>query len=283
MKEYLHYLCTECWFTRWLVFPIASLYLLLLIIGVFFSDDIIFHPGHASYQDDKDIIKLTTADGMRISARYLPEPGAQYTILYSHGNAEDLGEEIETYARFADMGFAIFTYDYHGYGTSEGRASERNTYQDIDAAYNYLTGTLHIPPRQIIIYGRSLGGGPSVDLAARKPAAGLVLQSCFATAFRARTQISLLPFDKYRSIDKIGHVRCPVLVIHGRADFIIPFHHGEMLYNAVRTPKEHLWVDDAGHNDIITAAGDRYPEAMQNFVALLDTASRKEQRIISPG
>ncbi|HEX2950007.1 MAG TPA: alpha/beta hydrolase, partial [Armatimonadota bacterium] len=231
-------------FVRRILLPFCGLYIVLLLIGVFFSDSLIFNPGnHSGYHDDSSIVKLITADGMKISAQFLPNEDAKYTILYSHGNGEDLGEDESLLTGLHDLGFSVFAYDYHGYGTSEGKPCETTTYQDINTAYRYLTTTRHIPTENIIVYGRSLGGGPSVDLASRKPVGGLILQSCFATAFRARTQIALLPFDKFRSIDKIGRVRCPVLIMHGKSDYVIPFHHGVQLYNAVKTPKLHFWVN----------------------------------------
>ena len=214
------------WFTRWVFVPVIALYLLFLLFAVTCADSIVFanHPAH--YEDSADILKLTTADGMKISARYLPNPTAAYTILYSHGNGEDLGDDAQLLENLNAMGFAVFAYDYHGYGTSEGTPNETKTYQDIDAAYTYLTAGLHIPANRIIIYGRSLGGGPAIDLATRKPAAGLIIQSTFVSAYRAFTRIPLVPFDEFRNIDKIGRVQCPVLVIHGTADGVVPFAQG---------------------------------------------------------
>lgn len=257
-------------FARWVFLPILGLYLVLFCVGLFVSDSLIFRPHNASYHDDQTILKLTTADGIKISARYLPNPPATYTILYSHGNGEDLGDDRGLLQGLHDLGFSVLSYDYHGYGTSDGSPSEAIAYKDIDAAYAYLTTTLKIPTNRIIVFGRSLGGGPSVDLASRRPVGGLVVESSFMTAFRARTQVALLPFDKFRSIEKIGRVRCPVLVMHGTSDYVIPFHHGVELYTAVRSPKCHLWVEGAGHNNLRRIAGNRYPKAIRAFMALVE-------------
>src|SRR5205823_9422955 len=99
----------------------------------------IFLPPPASYGDDGRGVSLTTADGVRITAIHLANEHAEYTILYNHGNAEDLGLIAPTLARLRDWGFAVFAYDYRGYGTSQGTASERGAYKDIDAAYDHLT------------------------------------------------------------------------------------------------------------------------------------------------
>ncbi len=127
------------------------------------SDGMIFLPQPSRYQDSSAIIKLTSGDGITISAVYLPSSQSGYTILYSHGNAEDLGNIQPVLQHLHQIGFSVFAYDYRGYGTSRGRPSERNAYKDIDSAYNYLTQQLGIPPERIIAYGRSVGGGPAVD------------------------------------------------------------------------------------------------------------------------
>src|SRR5262249_58532580 len=107
-------------------------------------------------------LSLTTADGARIPGVYLRNERADHTILYSHGNAEDLGLIARSLGRFRDLGFAVFAYDYRGYGTSQGKASENGTYRDIDAAYDHLTRVLGIPANRIIAYVRSAGGGPAL-------------------------------------------------------------------------------------------------------------------------
>src|SRR6267142_1181239 len=111
--------------------------------------------------------------------------------------------------------------------------------------------------------------GNAVDLASRRPLAGLIVESGFVTAFRVMTRLPLLPFDKFRNIDKIGHVRCPVLVMHGEADEIVPLWHGQRLFQAAPPPKRLLAVAGAHHNDFMWVAGERYARALREFEALL--------------
>jgi abhydrolase domain-containing protein 17 len=132
---------------------------------------------------------------------------------------------LPTLDRLNKWGFSVFAYDYRGYGTSDGSPSENNAYQDADVAYSYLTKELKIPPQQIIIYGQSLGGGAATELAAKHPVAGLILESTFTSAFRVVVPIPILPFDKFTNRDKLSRVRCPVLVMHGEADDVIPLQH----------------------------------------------------------
>lgn len=230
-----------------------------------------FLPPPASYQDKPPFIKLKTPNQQEITAVYLPNPQAKYTILYSHGNAEDLGDILPRLYQLRDLGVNIFAYDYQGYGTSQGSPSEINAYEDINTAYEYLTQTLKVQPSQIIVYGRSIGSGPSVDLAMRQSVGGLILESAFTTIFRVVTKIPLYPFDKFVNIQKIPQVSAPVLILHGDADMVIPFAHGQELFNAVTHPhKLSLWVKDAGHNDLLETAGNSYMEKMHEFLQLLD-------------
>lgn len=239
-------------------------------IYVFFdADRLIFLPPPASYADTPNILKLKTANGDRISAIYLPNSTATHTLLYAHGNAEDLGQILPVLQQLREIGFAVFSYDYRGYGTSIGKPSERHAYEDINAAYQYLNQHLNIPATQIIAYGRSVGGGSAIDLASRQPLGGLVVESSFVTAFRVITRIPIFPFDKFANISKIDRVNCPVLVMHGTADEVIPFWHGQQLFEAVQSQKQALWVEGAGHNDLSEVAGDRYVQALQKFSASL--------------
>ncbi|HEV2905322.1 MAG TPA: alpha/beta hydrolase, partial [Pyrinomonadaceae bacterium] len=137
--------------------------------------------------------------------------------------------------------------------------------EDIDAAYDYLTQVLKIPPDRIIAHGRSLGGAVAIDLASRKPLSGLIVESSFVSAFRVVTGYRIFPFDKFRNADKIKQVRCPLLIIHGRQDEVIPFWHGEQLFGIANNPKTNLWVDGAGHNNLKIVAGAEYARALKAF------------------
>ena len=245
------------------------LYGALCLVALLVADRMIFLPPPATYRDGAEIVKLRTADGVRISAVHLPHASAPYTLLVSHGNAEDLGDIRPHLERLRALGFSVLAYDYRGYGTSEGTPSERGTYADIDAVYAYLTRELGVPPARIIAYGRSVGSGPAVDLAAREPLGGLVVESGFTTAFRVPTRVRLFPFDKFDNLDKIPRVRCPVLVMHGRADEIVPFGHGEALWRAALQPKRFFWAERAGHNDFWLVDERGAMRALLEFAALL--------------
>jgi fermentation-respiration switch protein FrsA (DUF1100 family) len=241
----------------------------------YLAEKIIFQPQPSSYKDTNQIIKMNSS-GVSISAIHLHNPEAHYTILFSHGNAEDIGNALPTLEKVKSMGFSVFAYDYQGYGTSLGSPSEENAFKDVKAAYNYLVNNLGVSPDRIIAYGRSLGGAVAVDLAQRHPLGGLIVESSFVTAYRVVTKIPLFPFDKFKSISKIKQVRCPVLVIHGKRDEIIPFSDGEKLFLEANEPKLSYWVEEAAHNNLLRIAANGYEKALWDFVALIEK-NRKDE------
>ncbi|WP_413168265.1 alpha/beta hydrolase [Capilliphycus salinus ALCB114379] len=256
---------------------LTSAIIIYLGVGIwayFGTDRLIFFPPPASYTQTNDLIQFSAENGDRITALYLPNPESQYTILYSHGNAEDIGQTRFHLKQLRDIGFSVLVYDYPGYGTSSGKPTVKGTYHAINAAYNYLTQKLNIPPHQIIVYGRSVGGGPSVDLASRQPVGGLIIESSFVSIFRVVTRIRLFPFDKFPNLAKISRVNCPVLIMHGDRDQVIPFWHGEKLYAKANEPKMSFWVEGADHNNVLDVAGQRYQETLQKFIKLVENNSR---------
>ena len=243
----------------------VGVYLALFLYAVFLSDGVIFQPHPSSYKDGPETIKLTTTTGKRISAVYLRNPAAPYVLLVSHGNAEDLGDLRFWLEDLRKTGFSVLAYDYEGYGTSEGKPSEQAAYSDESSAYDYLIQTQGFQAEKIIILGRSVGSGPAVHIAARKPVAGLVLQSPFVSAFRVLTRIPLLPFDKFPNYKEIGRVRCPVLIIHGQSDQVIAPWHGKKLFELANQPKTYLPIPKADHNDVEMIAGKVYYQALIEF------------------
>ncbi|MCL2700533.1 MAG: alpha/beta hydrolase [Phycisphaerae bacterium] len=254
---------------------LAGAYLFGVIVATGCINRIMYHPPRpASYSDGEGILKLTTADGTKIAAMHLQNPAARYTILYSHGNGEDMGQMEPYYRMFDSAGYNVLAYDYHGYGTSEGSPSEEATYADIDAAYDYLVTQAGVEPSRILVLGRSLGSGPATDLAMRKPVGGLILESSFTSAFRVATRWPIFPRDRYRNLEKLPNVHCPVLFIHGRQDNLLPFWHAEKNFHAANEPKQFYWVESAGHNNLMLVAGTKYFDTLKEFVSLIE--SRQE-------
>ncbi len=254
--------------TRVLIWS-GGFYLFLNLFALLATNRMIFVPQNPSYHHLPNEVKITSGNGERINAVFLENPRAKHTILFSHGNAEDLGNVIGFMRQFHLLGYSVLMYDYRGYGTSEGSPSVRKAKQDIEAAYRWLVEEKKVAPEAIIAHGRSLGGAPATWLAAHHPVGGLVIESTFVSTFRVRTRWPLLPWDKFNTLRQIKKVECPVLVMHGRDDKSIPFWHAQKLYAAAPGEKMHLWIDGGQHNDYAYVAGPDYIRSFQSFAERL--------------
>lgn len=260
------------WICRLAVAAVA--YGLVVAWAAASADGMIFHPAMASGRRPADAISIPLGNGQSLGALYLSNPGARFTVWYFYGNAESLGDVEPMLRELHRRGFGVFAIDYPGYGLSTGVPSEKALSAATRAAAAHLRDRLGVPPERLVAFGRSLGGGPAVELAVSEPIAGLVLQSTFMSAFRVVTRWPLLPFDRFKNLAKIPRVRCPVLVMHGTADEVIPLAHGQALFAAVKSPKSRLWVDGAGHNNLPEVAGETMWSAVRDFAAGLPAPTR---------
>ncbi len=246
-----------------------GVYLGLQFVLYFYADELIFQPPRASYGDSFDITELTVGNGETISLYSRPNATANQTVLYIHGNAEDLGTIKPALDHLHALGMSVAAFDYRGYGMSSGTPSEANSYEDADAAYQHLVAELKIDPKNIIVFGRSLGGAVAIDLASRRPVGGLIVESSFVSAFRVVTGYPIFPYDRFESAAKIASVRCPVLVIHGTSDEVIPIWHGKALFDETVSPKYAYWVEGAGHNNVMLRGGADYDTTLRAFFRFL--------------
>lgn len=240
----------------------------LACLALFFAETLMFPVPQRSYRDDSLVIKLPVEGVGHISAVLLRHGGTRRTILYSHGNGEDLGMIMQRLGPLRDAGFNVFAYDYPGYGTSDGEPTEQNVYAAADAAYRYLTGHLRLQGEEIVLYGRSLGGAPTLRLAARNEVGGVITESAFTSAFTVPVPRRLLWWDKFDNLRQLRQVQCPVLIIHGRQDGIVPFRHAEALLEAAPPQSQFLFVE-SGHNNVVEAGGEIYWRALQRYFALV--------------
>ena len=166
------------------------------------------------------------------------------TILYSHGNGENVSHLVDWAEQMRrDFRCNVLVFDYAGYGKSEGTPTAPGVLNDGLAALTYLNQKEEIPTNQIILYGFSLGGSVTIDLASKHEVKALIVESSFTSlGDMGRNMLSFLPAEyllreQLASIKKIGKVRCPVFISHGRADHVIPFSQGERLFEAANEPK----------------------------------------------
>lgn len=220
---------------------------------------LLFQPPPPTYIHPSRYFWLTNSYGARIPAFFAETPNAKVTILFSHGNAEDLGMIFDWFVDLArSLRVNVMAYDYSGYGKADGTVHEDNCYADIEAAYRYLREVRQLQPEQIVLYGRSLGSGPSCYLASKtaregRSIAGVILQSPLLSAYRVAFNFRFtMAGDKFPNIDYAPAIRCPVFIVHGTQDEVVPFWHGQDLFLAL--PQEWrakpFWVEGAGHNNI---------------------------------
>jgi len=219
-----------------------------------------------------DLVYLTTSEDERIPAVHVKsprQPGSRrhLTLLYSHGNAEDIGLHLPYIDELAkDLKVDVFSYEYVGYSLSRlqgAQPSEDGCIRSVDAAWRYLVDELKIPPKDIVIFGRSIGSGPSVDLASRKvegssgsplDVAGVLLQSPIESgarvAFGPMTSYLGYSLDIFKNYEKIDKITAPVAIMHGTTDTVVKVANGENLHKSLKSPFRPLWIDGHGHNDM---------------------------------
>jgi fermentation-respiration switch protein FrsA (DUF1100 family) len=228
-------------------------------------------------------VEFTAPDGVRLVAwRFDPLAGDSTTrwALVLHGNAGNLSTpgRPEHTRQFLGLGLGVFAVDYRGYGESDGRPSEAGLYTDARAAYDFLRDSIGVPPARIVIYGHSLGSAVAVELATTAPAAGLIIEGAFTSAPDLGGEIypflptRLLARNRFDSIHRIGALRMPLLVIHGRDDGTIPIAHGRRLFAAAPEPKRFLEVA-GGHDDAYRVGAAAYEAGIAAFLASLPPAA----------
>lgn len=202
-------------------------------------------------------LKLATPDGETLDGWVVPadtKREAHGLVIFFHGNAGNIGHRLDYLRMFHDLGLATLIVDYRGYGRSSGAPSEEGTYLDAAALWRHATQVLGFPADRIVLFGESLGGGVAAQLAAGNRPGALVLASTFTSVPDMGTDlypflpVQLLARIRYETLVRLPLIACPVMVIHSRNDDVIPFKHGERLFEAARPPKQFLEIE-GGHND----------------------------------
>lgn len=257
-----------------LLFALGMAYAGLNAYALLRSPALIFPAPASSYADNPSIFKLTTRDGTVISAYLLTAESTNgaasgldgQLLLYSHGNGEDIGMIRPFLEQFQRRGISVLAFDYPGYGTSGGEPTEAGCYAAIEAAYAHAVDALGFKPNAITLYGRSLGSGPATWLAQRESVRAVIMDGAFTSTFRVLTEVKLLPWDRFDNYARLPDIDCPILVIHGTEDRTVPFSHALRIWKRIEGPKQKLFVEGAGHGDLLEHAGLRYWDTVMDFI-----------------
>lgn len=192
------------------------------------------------------------------------------TVLFSHGNAGNIGDRLKSISIFRDMGFNVVVYDYGGYGDSTGTTSEKRCYADIRAVWRYTRDVLDIPADEIVLFGRSLGAGPTTQLATEELVGAVVIESAFRSVPKIiREHNRWMPGwifgrNRFDNESKVGEILSPIIVVHGELDTLIPYAHGRCLYDLAPEPKAFLDIHGE-HHEGFWKSGAVYTDGLMAF------------------
>jgi fermentation-respiration switch protein FrsA (DUF1100 family) len=245
-------------------------YVGLMVFAAAFANRLVFPIPPASYKDSPDIIKFPFDDsGRTVSMIFLAHPNAKHLIFYHHGNGEDLQHVLPKAQYLRDAGYSVLAWDYPGYGTSDGRPSEKLILQIAEKIWKRIPEDFNYPHNRVIHYGYSLGGGPSLWLAKQYECAGVIAEGTFTSIFRVGLPVKLLPWDLFDNQKWIRDIKCPILIMHGTDDKTVPFSHAKKLYELAPDPKSFTWVSNGRHSDLLNLFEETYRDSLKRFTEML--------------
>ncbi len=227
----------------------------------------------ADVRMDYEDVSIETTDGVTLHGWFIAGRSPR-VLLFFHGNAGNISHRLDSIRQFRNLELSILIVDYRGYGQSAGRTSESGIYRDADAAWRYLTETRRVSPSDVVIFGRSLGASVAAQLATRQRPLALIVESSFTSVPDIAQE--LYPWLPTRWLSRLSHatrdyireVRCPVLVVHSRDDEIIPYHHGQAIFEAAPEPRTLLTLRGS-HNDAFLLDESTYIEGLWTFLMRL--------------
>ncbi|PQJ35007.1 alpha/beta hydrolase [Salinibacter sp. 10B] len=260
------------------------------IVGLAFAfqDQLLFQPSSRLLATpdeagmDYETVHVSTEDGETLHGWWIPaadtsretSPGefAKQTLLFFHGNAGNISGRLESVQQFHRLGLNVLIVDYRGYGQSTGSPSEEGIYRDAEACWEYLTEAQNLVPQEIIVFGRSMGGGPATWLAARLSPGAVILESVFTNVpdigahHYSFLPVRALATNQFDNESRVAEIDAPKLHIHSREDRVVPFELGRQVYEAAAEPKQFLEIQ-GGHNDGFLVSAETYLRTIDDFLA----------------
>lgn len=227
----------------------------MLLDSLIFFPDRDMPPTPAGLEDRR----IRTSDGETLHAWLAREADERAPVLlWSHGNAGNIGNRAGIVLAFAGEGLGVLAYDYRGYGRSTGRPTETGVYRDAEAAFDSLVAG-GVSPERIVCFGESLGGAVSIRLATVRPCRAVAVASAFTSLGDVGRKhygpLAGLVGSRFDSLSRIRSLEVPLFVAHGDRDEIVPYALGERLFEAANEPREFHRVRGFHHNDVLGAPG----------------------------
>ena len=253
---------------------------LMLTIGLaayfkLFGNRFIFYPEKTiasvpqlNYED----VSFAAIDGAKLHGWFIPFAKSERVFVISHGNAGNIGDRAEM-GEYINREFqaSVLMYDYRGYGRSEGSPSEEGLYSDLRGALSYVRSRGYAPDA-IYLIGQSLGTAVTVEVAGHEPVAGIILEAPFPSVRAlARSYTFSIPLDyflsaRFDSASKIGFIKVPIVVVHGKADPVIPFALGRQLFEGATSRKQFFAVEAPIHEGAMMALGVERTREIREFL-----------------
>jgi len=269
---------------RGLIAAIAAAYLIIVSALWYWQASFIFQPSALVETTPGDLgVKFEKValpiGGGQVAGWWVPSQDPQAaTLIYSHGNATNIGANVQDVVRFQKAGLNVFIYDYRGYGESTGGPPrEKLAYEDAERAWTYLVNERRISPATIVIYGHSLGGVVAIDLASRHADAGALIVESTLTSIADLADgmrvgrllpVRLILTERFDALSRIRAVHVPTLILQGQED-ASHLSMGQRLYDAANDPKQRVVIPGGGHNDSAEMNPTAYFGALNGFLSRL--------------
>ena len=254
------------------------IYFFILISTYIFQRNLLYHPTENNYSGDQILVsiekvKINTQDSIELMSWYHNKNVNNYkTILFLHGNAGSLENRIHKINHFKDMNINFLLVAWRGFSGNKGTPTEKGLYEDAESAVRWLKSK-GVRENNIIVYGESLGTGVATEIAQNKNFAGIILESPFTSMIDAGKDkypylpVRLLLKDRYESNKKIKNINNPILIIHGKADNIVPFYMGKKMYELANEPKYSYFSE---YDDHMMEYNEKLLKVLKDFIGSLN-------------
>lgn len=256
-------------------------YVLVLVLVRIFEPRFVFFPDYpgrlAGDWNPRNLtvqdVWLTSSDGIKLHAWWIPNEKTKFTFLAFHGNAGNITDRAPVYEFLRDVSGNVLALEYRGYGRSEGKPTEQGLYRDAGVAYDYLVNVKRIDPKTIISFGQSLGTAVAAHLAAQQQVGAVILEAPFPSAarlakviFRFLPGLSFFVRGQFDTQARVQEIHAPIFIVHCRQDPVLPFTLGQEVYAASNPPKTFLEINGRCHEEASIIAPEKYRAALQNFL-----------------